>query len=89
MTVTEKIQTPLSDDVAKREIKVLSDLCRIDVDATLVRRALEVKTRWKLSYWDSLIVSAAERGNCTILYSEDMSHGQQLGDVLIRNPFET
>ena len=89
VTVTKKIQTPLSEDVAKREINVLSDLCRIDLDATLVRKALDLKARWKLSYWDALILSAAERGSCTILYSEDLSHGQKIENILVQNPFKT
>ena len=42
----------------------------------------------KLSFYDACIVAAASTAGCRTLYSEDMSHGQQLGNSLIlRNPF--
>ena len=50
--------------------------------------ALELKTSLKLSWWDALIVEAAQRANANVLYSEDMQHGQRIGDRMkIINPF--
>lgn len=50
--------------------------------------ASEVRARHSFSYWDSLIVAAALDAGCTILYSEDMQHGQEIDDRLkIVNPF--
>jgi predicted nucleic acid-binding protein len=34
-----------------------------------------------------MIVSAALRAECAIVYSEDMQHGQTFGQLTIRNPF--
>ena len=50
--------------------------------------ASEVRVRHTFSYWDSLIVAAALDAGCTLLYSEDMQHGQNIDDRLtIINPF--
>jgi len=65
---------------AKAEI-ILINLHTIDI-------ALTVKTRDNFSYWDSLIVASAIESGCSILFTEDMQHGQVIEDVLtIKNPF--
>ena len=43
--------------------------------------------RYGYSFYDSLIVAAAIESGCKTLYSEDLQHGQQIGDLTIRNPF--
>jgi predicted nucleic acid-binding protein len=52
-----------------------------------VLRALEVERKYQLSFWDALIVQAAGSAGCTVLYSEDLSHGQVYGGVQVVNPF--
>ena len=39
------------------------------------------------SIYDSLIVAAAQRAGCSILYSEDLQHGQTIERLRIQNPF--
>ena len=58
----------------------------IDNDRVLLTAAFEVQTRWQLSFWDSLIVVAAQRSGASVLWSEDMADGQQFGTVRIVNP---
>lgn len=87
VTVTRKIEEPVPEEKARREIVLLGPLCTVDLDATLVVRALDVRKRWGVNYWDAMILAAAERGACTILYSEDLSDGQLYGDVRVTNPF--
>ena len=54
-----------------------------------IRLAMDIKKRYRLSYWDSLIIASALENNCSILYSEDMQHSQVIEDNLkIINPFE-
>jgi predicted nucleic acid-binding protein len=51
-------------------------------------QALAITRRFGFSIYDSLIVSAAIAAKCAVLYSEDLQHGQQVGDQLtIINPF--
>ena len=50
-------------------------------------RGLEVQERNRISFWDAMIVRAAESAGCEVLYPEDLSHGQEYGGVLVVNPF--
>jgi predicted nucleic acid-binding protein len=53
-----------------------------------VEQACRIADKYKYSFYDSLIISAALACNCAILYSEDMQHGQVIEDRLkIINPF--
>jgi predicted nucleic acid-binding protein len=53
----------------------------------LVGEAIRLQERYRLSWYDSLIVSAAQYAGCSTLYSEDLQHGQQFGLVTVRDPF--
>jgi predicted nucleic acid-binding protein len=59
----------------------------LPVDAKLLRQAHAIEARYKLSWWDSLIVAAARLQQCSALYSEDLQHGAILDGVKIVNPF--
>ena len=87
VTVTQKVAQPLTEERARKEIVLLSTIASIDLDATLVIRAIEMKKRWQLSYWDALILAAAERADCNVVYSEDLSDGQTYGQVRVINPY--
>jgi len=43
----------------------------------------------KLSFWDALIVTAAEGAKCEKLWSEDLNDGQLIRGVRIENPLKT
>ena len=51
-----------------------------------VKRALEIEERYKISFWDALIVRAAQTSGADILYSEDLNDGQVYGSVRVVNP---
>jgi predicted nucleic acid-binding protein len=51
-----------------------------------VVQALEIEGRYKTSFWDALILQAAEQSGAAILYSEDLATGQRYGAVQIVNP---
>jgi predicted nucleic acid-binding protein len=50
--------------------------------------ALELEARFQLSFWDALIVQAAERAEVGTLYSEDLSDGQVYGSVRVVDPLK-
>jgi predicted nucleic acid-binding protein len=57
--------------------------------AHTVTCALEMMTKYRFSYWDSLILAAAIESACTIVYSEDLQDGQHIEDqITIINPFK-
>lgn len=53
----------------------------------LFLEGLHIKARWQLSLWDAMIVAAAQHAGATVLYTEDLGHGQHYGSVQARNPF--
>ena len=48
--------------------------------------ALDLETRYRLSFWDALVIHAAHAAGAEILYSEDLSDGQRSGTVRVKNP---
>jgi predicted nucleic acid-binding protein len=50
--------------------------------------ALELEERYRISFWDALVLHAAQSGGAGTLYSEDLSDGQTYGGVQVKNPFE-
>ncbi|MCF8386794.1 MAG: PIN domain-containing protein [Bacteroidales bacterium] len=60
-----------------------------DVTVNTVDDALEIHKKYKYSYYDSLVIASALQAGCTILFSEDMHHGQLIFKRMkIKNPFK-
>jgi predicted nucleic acid-binding protein len=51
-----------------------------------VIRALEIEARYKTSFWDALLLQAAEQAGAKYLYSEDLAARQMYGTVQVVNP---
>jgi predicted nucleic acid-binding protein len=88
VTVTRKAKKPMSLAKARHEVALLSNMETADVDVPTIRRAIDIQERWQISFWDSLIVAAAEQTHCETVFSEDLSDGQTYGSVTVRNPFK-
>jgi predicted nucleic acid-binding protein len=67
--------------------EVFRPLLAVPTSFSLVSDAIRIQDRYRLSWYDSLIVAAAQYAGCKLLYSEDLQHGQQFGAVTVRNPF--
>ena len=67
----------------------LAPLWTIYPSPTLFRLGLDVRARYRFSYYDSLIVAAALQAGCTRLYTEDMQHGQVIDGLTIEDPFRS
>jgi predicted nucleic acid-binding protein len=65
----------------------LLDLPLVTVRPAHILSALQTEERYGISFWDSLILAAAESGGAEVLYTEDLNDGQQYGKILVRNPF--
>lgn len=88
VTVTQKIEEPLPVAIAEHQIEILGSMKIVDLDYSIFRDALKIQKMNKLSYWDSLIISAANSAGCGIMYSEDLNDGQKIMDLTIVNPFK-
>ena len=52
-----------------------------------ILEALDLEVRFQISFWDALVVHAAQSAGTQVLYSEDLSDGQLYGAVRVMNPF--
>ena len=59
------------------------------IDVAIIEGAWEIQDRFQLSWWNALIVAAAQRQGCRYLLTEDTLAGQDLGGVMVVNPFTT
>lgn len=60
----------------------------VNFSLTTQIKALKIKEKYKLQYYDSLILATALENGCTLLYSEDMQHEQIIeNQIKIVNPF--
>ena len=85
VTVTGKLKKEPFQ--AKAVLKTFSAFEIVQVTPELVEEAVDCSVLHQLSFWDALIVVAAEAAGCTTLYSEDFTAGQSLLGVTVVNPF--
>ncbi len=78
----------LEEEIRKliNNLQNVYDIYPITVEDSL--KASEVRSRFYISYWDSLIIASALNNRCNILYSEDMQHNQIIEGLKIINPFK-
>jgi predicted nucleic acid-binding protein len=89
VTVTERLKPGLLPDRARRDVLALFAWKPVAVDRRVVEEAWGLQSRYKLSWWDSLIVSAALVSTCRYLLTEDLNTGQKFADLRAISPFET
>ena len=53
-----------------------------------ILEALDLESRYRISFWDALVVQAAQASGAEVLYSEDLSDGQIYGSVRVVNPLQ-
>lgn len=81
----QKLGMPAVD--VRAAVEALGARPTVVVDATLISEAIRLTTSTSISYWDALIVRAAQRAGAAELLTEDLQHGQRFGDVRVVNPF--
>lgn len=52
-----------------------------------ILNAIALQRRYRLSWWDAMILNSAIESGAGILWSEDLRNGQEVGPLVIRNPF--
>lgn len=87
VTVTRKLKKPLDGRAALQLVEDFLTWTIILNDEGNLLYAIRIHLQSKFSLWDSLIIAAAVRGEATYLISEDLSHGQKIEGITIRNPF--
>ena len=84
---TKKIPKPLDVPAAKEIIRVLLKWNVVINNGESILNAIEVHQKYRYSFWDSMIIESAIRGGASLLLSEDLSDGQTIEGVTVKNPF--
>lgn len=87
VNATRKLRPGLDPDDAWDDVCALGRWNPLPVSLDLLARSREIERRHRLSWWDSLIVAAAQAQNCALLLSEDFQDGARFGSVVVRSPF--
>jgi predicted nucleic acid-binding protein len=85
VVTTQKLN---ADPIAIKDImRSFENFEVVTVSPTIIKNAIDCSILNKISFWDALIVSAAESAKCGELWSEDLNHGQIIRGVKVVNPF--
>ena len=87
VNLKRKAGAGLAPDEAWREVSKYLAWRPQAIDEDLFRRAHEIERRHRLSWWDSMVVAAAQVQHCVLLLTEDLQDGAVLGSVTVRSPF--
>ena len=85
--LTRKLKPAMGVADAQRIVRGLAAWPPVTLDLGILERAWLLQERHALSWWDALIVAAAQRSNCKVLLTEDLQHGQAFDDVRVVDPF--
>jgi predicted nucleic acid-binding protein len=89
INVRRKSTRPLSVEETRRLIQDYSSWDIVVNTAESVHEALSIELRYKISFWDALIVQAAGSSGATVLYSEDLAEGQTYDSLRVVNPLDS
>ncbi|MGD9159407.1 MAG: PIN domain-containing protein [Desulfobacteraceae bacterium] len=86
--VTTKLKPGMDTQRAREEVNSLIAWNPILINADIIKGAWLIQDQFQFSWWDSLIVSAAQSGNCHYLLTEDLQENQLIGPLHVLNPFK-
>lgn len=89
VNLQHKVANPVPIQDVRRVIEDYLNWEIVVNTADSILRALDIEVRFKISFWDALIIQAAESSGAATLYSEDLAPGQAYGAVRVVNPFAT
>jgi len=87
INVRRKARRPISISSARSLVADYMAWDPIVNDGTSILEAMEAERHFKISFWDALIIVAAQKGRAEVILSEDFSHEQIFGSVRVLNPF--
>ena len=87
VNVTQKLKPGLTREEAWSDVEALTEWEPQVLNSNSLASAFKISGRYGLSWWDSLIVSAAVAADCDEILSEDLSSGQLYEGIRVVNPF--
>jgi predicted nucleic acid-binding protein len=86
INLRHKLARPLPVEEVRRLIQDYLSWEIVANSPEAVLQALEIEVRYKISFWDAMVLQAAEQSGAAILYSEGLAAGQSYGPVQVMNP---
>ena len=86
-TLTRKLKPAMPVSDARQIVRSLVAWQPVAIDLTMLERAWLLQDHHFVSWWDALIVVAAQTCECKVLLTEDLQHGHEFGAVRVVNPF--
>ena len=86
-TLTRARRLSFDPGDAQQIVEALSSWQPIPIDLGILRRAWLIEQRFRIAWWDALVVAAAQAGGCPVLLTEDLQNGQAFDDLRVVDPF--
>jgi predicted nucleic acid-binding protein len=74
---------------ARAYIATFASTCRAPLDWETIVRAWQISDERPYGWWDCLMLAAALRASCTAFLTEDLESGDDIGGMIVVNPFTT
>lgn len=87
VSVTRKLDPGLPAQEAWDDVNAMMAWNPRPIDRVVLERGRAIEARYRLSWWDSLVVAAAQLEGCAVLLTEDLQDGAQFDGVTVRSPF--
>jgi predicted nucleic acid-binding protein len=87
VVVTEKLKPGLDREQARADVRDLMSWTPVPTTAATIEAAWTIQDRRHLSWWDSLMVAAAQVAACAWLLTEDLAHDRAFEGVRVVDPF--
>ena len=88
VTLTQKPTPPLTSEEALTTVRRFATFPTHCPTAADVVDAIELSVASRISFWDAMLIHSASVLHCDVLWTEDLSSGQTIAGVQIRNPFQ-
>jgi predicted nucleic acid-binding protein len=85
--VTRKIGTPITAGAVRKVVRDYAVWIESAITAATIARASEIGEIWQISFWDAMILAAAEQSGAERLLTEDLNAGQKIVGIEIVSPF--
>lgn len=86
VNVTRRIPAPVPAALAREIVRNYGRWVRNPLTAATIVRASEIGENCGLSFWDAMLIAAAEQDEAAEVLTEDLSHGQLIAGIRIVNP---
>jgi predicted nucleic acid-binding protein len=87
VNATRKLKPAMPGGDARAEVRRYQRWHPWQIDQATIEAAWAIESRYRIGYWDALIIAAAQQQGCELLLSEDLQHEQRFDNVQVVNPF--